>query len=59
MRLECTRKLLDYLGIKPGKKTDDIDPIFTWTAMTGVIPSSYDHLLYFASYASGSASSTR
>lgn len=32
MRLECTRKLLDYLGIKPEKKTDDIDPIFTWTA---------------------------
>ena len=32
MRLECTRKLLDYLGIKPEKKADDIDPIFTWTA---------------------------
>lgn len=32
MRLECTRKLLDYLGIKPKKTADDIDPIFTWTA---------------------------
>lgn len=38
MKLECTRKLLDYLGVKPEKKaaaesTEAADdPLFSWTA---------------------------
>ena len=32
MRLECTKKLLNNLDVKPEKKSDDIDPIFMWTA---------------------------
>lgn len=34
MYLECTKKLLDYLGVKPDKacSQDASDPLYTWTA---------------------------
>lgn len=32
MRLGCTKKLLDYLGVKPEKATEPVEPIFEWTA---------------------------
>lgn len=32
MRLECTKKLLDYLGVKPEKTTESVEPVFAWTA---------------------------
>ena len=34
MKLECTKKLLDFLGEKPGKglADPDADPLFSWTA---------------------------
>lgn len=37
MELTCTKKLLDYIGIKPGKATAQIDPLFGWTANLMVI----------------------
>lgn len=32
MRLGCTKKLLDYLGVKPEKATVPVEPLFEWTA---------------------------
>lgn len=32
MKLECTRKLLDYLGVKPEQVKEGAEPIFSWTA---------------------------
>ncbi len=32
MRLECTKKLLDWLDINPDRSSSDTDPLFTWTA---------------------------
>lgn len=32
MRLGCTKKLLDYLDMKPEKATEPVEPIFEWTA---------------------------
>lgn len=32
MIIGCTKKLLDFLGIKPLKTTTEIDPLFSWTA---------------------------
>ena len=32
MRLGCTKKLLDYLGVKPEKSSEPVEPIFEWTA---------------------------
>ena len=32
MELACTKKVLDYLGIKAEKVSADIDPLFGWTA---------------------------
>ena len=32
MRLSCTKKLLEYLDIKPKKETTETDPFFAWTA---------------------------
>lgn len=30
MRLECTKKLLDYLGVKPEKSTEPVESVFQW-----------------------------
>lgn len=32
MILQCTKKLLDYLAIRPVKPTEKIDPLFEWSA---------------------------
>lgn len=32
MRLECTKKLLDYIGVKPEKAVGAVEPLFGWTA---------------------------
>jgi len=32
MKLECTKKLLDYLDLKPEKVSKDSDPLFGWSA---------------------------
>ena len=32
MELACTKKLLDYLGVKAEKVSDDVEPLFQWTA---------------------------
>ena len=37
MELACTKKLLEYVGIKPVKASVEIDPLFEWTANLTVI----------------------
>ena len=37
MELACTKKLLEYIGIKPEKASAEIDPLFEWTANLMVI----------------------
>lgn len=37
MQLECTKKLLDYIGAKPEKAAEPVDPLFAWTANLMVI----------------------
>ena len=37
MELACTKKLLEYIGIKPEKASAVIDPLFEWTANLMVI----------------------
>ncbi len=32
MILQCTKKLLDYLGIRPVKPAEKMDPLFEWSA---------------------------
>lgn len=32
MELACTKKLLEYIGIKPEKALIEVDPLFEWTA---------------------------
>lgn len=32
MRLGCTKKLLEYLGVKPERSTEPVETIFEWTA---------------------------
>ena len=32
MELACTKKLLEYIGVKPEKALAEIDPMFEWTA---------------------------
>lgn len=32
MELACTKKLLEYIGIKPEKAMAETDPLFEWTA---------------------------
>lgn len=32
MELACTKKLLDYIGVKPEKVSTEVDPLFEWTA---------------------------
>lgn len=32
MELACTKKLLDYIGVKPEKVSAEVDPLFVWTA---------------------------
>ena len=32
MVIGCTKKLLDFLGVKPQKLTSETDPLFSWTA---------------------------
>ena len=32
MVIGCTKKLLDFLGVKPQKLTAETDPLFSWTA---------------------------
>jgi len=32
MELACTKKLLDYLGVKAEKVSEDMDPLFGWAA---------------------------
>jgi hypothetical protein len=32
MYIGCTKKLLDYAGIKPAKSPTEMDPLFMWTA---------------------------
>lgn len=32
MRLECTKKLLDYLDVKPEKAAEPVEPVFQWSA---------------------------
>lgn len=32
MKLECTKKLLDYLGVKPEKAAESTDTLYAWTA---------------------------
>ena len=32
MELACTKKLLDYMGVKAEKASDDMEPLFQWTA---------------------------
>lgn len=37
MELACTKKLLEYIGIKPEKASAEIDPLFEWTANLMII----------------------
>ena len=37
MELACTKKLLEYIGVKPEKASAEIDPLFEWTANLMVI----------------------
>lgn len=37
MELGCTKKLLEYLGVKPEKGFAEIDPLFAWTANLMVV----------------------
>lgn len=37
MELGCTKKLLEYLGVKPEKGSAEIDPLFGWTANLMVV----------------------
>ena len=37
MELACTKKLLEYIGVKPEKMSAQIDPLFEWTANMIVI----------------------
>lgn len=37
MELACTKKLLEYLGVKAEKADEEIDPLFGWTANLIVI----------------------
>lgn len=37
MELACTKKLLEYIGIKPRKASTAVDPLFEWTANLMVI----------------------
>ena len=37
VELACTKKLLEYIGIKPEKASAEIDPLFEWTANLMVI----------------------
>ena len=37
MKLACTKKLLDYLGIKAEKMQDEVDPFFGWSANLTII----------------------
>lgn len=37
MELACTKKLLEYVGVKPEKMSVEIDPLFEWTANLIVI----------------------
>ena len=32
MELACTKKLLEYIGVKAEKVSEEIDPLFGWTA---------------------------
>lgn len=32
MELACTKKLLEYVGVKAERMTAEIDPLFEWTA---------------------------
>ena len=32
MRLGCTKKLLEYLGVKPENSMEPVETIFEWTA---------------------------
>ena len=32
MKIACTKKLLDYLGLKAEKSSEDVEPLFGWTA---------------------------
>lgn len=32
MKLACTKKLLEYVGVKAERVTAGIDPLFEWTA---------------------------
>ena len=37
MELACTKKLLEYIGVKPEKMPIEVDPLFEWTANLLVI----------------------
>lgn len=37
MELSCTKKLLEYMGIKPEKASVESDPLFEWTANLTVV----------------------
>ena len=37
MELSCTKKLLEYIGVKPEKASADVDSLFEWTANLVVI----------------------
>lgn len=37
MELACTKKLLEYIGVKPEKMSAEVDPLFEWTANLIVI----------------------
>ncbi len=37
MELTCTKKLLEYIGVKPEKMPIEVDPLFEWTANLLVI----------------------
>lgn len=37
MELACTKKLLEYIGVKPEKALAEVDPLFEWTANLMII----------------------
>lgn len=37
MELACTKKLLEYIGVKPEKISAEVDPLFEWTANLMVV----------------------
>ena len=37
MELACTKKLLEYIGVKPEKMSAEVDPLFEWTANLMVV----------------------